>query len=204
MKAIRGIVFNFGGVISQPMDSALLPRVQALTGWAPEVTLAGWRRHRSGMDADVISVRELYRRIAADLGQKLPSETLDALAEADFAAWSLPNPETLAWARALKAEGRRIGILTNMPTAFLPWFDRCAAGFRALADAEVISGAEGIVKPDPAIYALMARRMALPPEALLFLDDTPANVEAARACGWNAHRFTSAADAEEALRALEA
>lgn len=204
MKAIRGIVFDFGGVISLPMDSGFLPRVRELTGWAPEQVRAGWKRHRAGMDADTISVRELYRRMAEDLGQTLAPGTSDALAEADFAAWAHPNPETLAWARALKAEGYRIGILTNMPTDFLPWFDRCAAEFRALADAEVVSGAEGIVKPNPAIYALMARRIDLPPEALLFLDDTLANVEAARACGWHAHPFTSAADAAEALRALEA
>ncbi len=204
MKAIRGIVFDFGGVISLPMNPTFLPRVRELTGWTPEETLAGWRRHRAKMDADAISIRELYRRIAEDFATPLTEETLDALAEADFEAWARPNPETLAWARALKAEGFRIGILTNMPTDFLPWFDRCAADFRALADAEVVSGAEGIVKPDAAIYALMARRIGLPPEALLFLDDTPANVEAAQACGWHAHRFVSVADAQEALRALGA
>lgn len=204
MKVIRGIVFDFGGVISLPMDPGFLPKVQALTGWTPEQTLAGWRRHRAKMDADAISIRELYRCLVADHGQVLAPDVVDALAEADFAAWARPNPETLAWARALKAEGYRIGILTNMPTDFLPWFDRCAAEFRALADAEVVSGAEGIVKPDPAIYALMARRIDLPPEALLFLDDTLANVEAARACGWHALRFTSAAEADVTLRALEA
>lgn len=204
MKTIRGIVFDFGGVISLPMDPAFLPKVQTLTGWRPEQTLAGWRRHRAGMDANAISARELYRRLAADDGQTLAPDTIDALVEADFAAWARPNPETLAWARALKAKGYRIGILTNMPTDFLPWFDRCAAEFRTLADAEVISGAEGIVKPNPAIYALLARRIALPPEALLFLDDTLANVEAARACGWHAHPFSSVAEAKAALRALEA
>lgn len=200
MKAIRGIVFDFGGVISLPMDPTFLPRVQALTGWLPERTLEGWRRHRSGMDADTLSAQALYRRMAEDFGTQLTEETLNTLAKLDFDAWARPNPETFAWAQELKRQGFRIGILTNMPTAFLPWFDRCAAGFRALADAEVVSGAEHIVKPNPAIYDLMVRRIGLPPEALLFLDDTQANVDAARACGWHAHRFVSVAGAQQALR----
>ncbi len=204
MNVIRGVVFDFGGVISLPMDPALYAQVKALAGWSAEALHAGWRRHRSGMDADVISVQELYRRMAADEGRVFAEETVEALALADFNAWSRPNPETLAWAQRLKASGYAIGILTNMPTDFLPWFDRCAAAFRALADAEVVSGAEGIVKPNAVIYQLMAQRLALPPEALFFLDDTQANVEAARACGWYAHRFVDVPGAMAALREIEA
>ena len=89
-----------------------------------------------------------------------------------------------------------------MPSSFIPWFDRCARDFRALADAEVISGLERIVKPNPEIYALMARRMALPPAELFFLDDTQANVDAARACGWHAERFLSVPQAKAALASL--
>jgi len=202
MKRIRGIVFDFGGVISLPPEPSFYESIAALAGWSRETLLAGWRRHRSGMDADFISIRELYRRIAADLGQCLSAATQDALAKADFDAWVRPNPETLAWARELKAAGLRVGILTNMPTAFLPWFDRCAAAFRALADAEVVSGAEHLVKPGEAIYRLMERRIGLPPEALCFFDDTQANVDAARALGWRAERFVSAAQARAALEAM--
>ena len=203
MNTIKGIVFDFGGVISMPCDPTFLPHVQDLTGWTPEETLAGWKKHRSGMDADTISVRELYRRMAADRGETLSAETLDDIAESDFNAWSQPNPATLEWARQLKAAGYRIGILTNMPTDFIPWFDRCAAAFRALADAEVISGAEHLVKPNPEIYALMVERIGLPPEQLIFLDDTLANVEAARACGWHGHHFKGVEGAAQALADLQ-
>ena len=202
MKRIEGIVFDFGGVISQAQDARFFPEVERLTGWPRETVLAGWVRHRRRMDADDISIAELYRLIAADLGQALAPGLAERLGKIDFDSWSAPNPETFAWARELKAAGYRIGILTNMPTDFLPWFDRCAAGFRALADAEVVSGQERMVKPNPAIYALMAGRMALPPAALLFFDDTQANVDAARACGWNAARFTTVAQAKADLEAL--
>ena len=225
MKAIKGIVFDFGGVISAAHDVTFWEKAKALTGWSREEIWAGWRRHRWMLDADFVTAQGLYYLIEQDLGKTLDGKTLDALAEMDYDSWAVPNPETLAWAKELKAAGFKIGILTNMPTNFIPWFNRAAAGFkigiltnmptnfipwfnraaaefRALADAEVISGAEHIVKPDPAIYALMAQRLALPPEALCFFDDMLPNVEAAQRCGWHAVQFTSATAAREALTAL--
>ena len=202
MKAIKGIVFDFGGVISAAHDVTFWEKAKALTGWSREEIWAGWRRHRWMLDADFVTAQGLYYLIEQDLGKTLDGKTLDALAEMDYDSWAVPNPETLAWAKELKAAGFKIGILTNMPTNFIPWFNRAAAEFRALADAEVISGAEHIVKPDPAIYALMAQRLALPPEALCFFDDMLPNVEAAQRCGWHAVQFTSATAAREALTAL--
>lgn len=202
MIRIRGIVFDFGGVISEPDLPGFFTRTNGLTGWTQEQVLAGWKRHRAGLDRDEIPVAELYRRIAADLNTPLADDLLHAIGRLDYEAWSPPNPETFVWAQELKAAGFRIGILTNMPTEFLPWFDRCAAPFRALADAEVISGEEHLIKPEPAIYARMAERMGLAGEELFFLDDSPVNVDAARACGWQAHRFTTVAAARAALRAV--
>ena len=92
--------------------------------------------------------------------------------------------------RRLKADGRKLGILTNMsPDFYERLFVPRAAAYRALVDAEVVSGLEHLYKPQRAIYDLMAQRLALPPERLLFFDDTPANVEAARACGWQAEVY---------------
>ena len=47
----------------------------------------------------------------------------------------------------------------------------------------VISGEEGIRKPEPAIYALAAERLGLPAEAIVFVDDLPHNLEPARELG---------------------
>jgi putative hydrolase of the HAD superfamily len=204
MKQIKGIVFDFGGVISAAHDETFWAKAKALTGWSREEIWAGWRKHRWMLDADFITPQGLYYLIGKEMGAVPHAQTLDRLAEMDYDSWAVPNPETLAWARELKDAGFKIGILTNMPTNFIPWFNRAAADFRALADAEVISGAEHIVKPDPAIYALMAKRLELPPESLCFFDDMLPNVEAAQKCGWQSAQFTSVAAAREALAALMA
>jgi HAD superfamily hydrolase (TIGR01509 family) len=64
----------------------------------------------------------------------------------------------------------------------------------------VVSGEEGVVKPDPAIYQLMLRRFELRPEECVFIDDKAANVAAAQALGVNAIQFENPAQLETALR----
>lgn len=199
---IQGVVFDFGGVISSVQAPEYFAVVKAQTGWDRASVLEGWAHHRRLLDADTIGPEELYRRMAADLGQTLSEETIRILVKADYDSWSSLNEATYAWAQELKAAGYRIGILTNMPSSFIPWFDRCAGVFRQLADAELISGLEHMAKPQPEIYALMAQRMALPPSELFFMDDTLRNVEAAQACGWHAAQFTSVDEARKAFASL--
>ena len=64
---------------------------------------------------------------------------------------------------------------------FLAWFDGL-----------LISGDEGVVKPDPAIYTLLLERFGLTAERTVFIDDRVENVEAARAAGLAGLHFVSA------------
>ncbi len=201
MEKILGVVFDSGGVISMPQDPAFFPVARQLTGLTDEAFREGWLRHRPGLDDGSYPLAEMYHRILADNGcDTLSASDLKALCKADFDSWAHPNLATFELAKDLKRLGLRLGILTNMPEEFIPWFDRMAGAFRKLADAEVISGCVRLIKPDPAIFDLMAERMALKPVNLLFLDDMDYNVKAAQACGWHAARFTSAEDARALLR----
>ena len=74
---------------------------------------------------------------------------------------------------------------------------RARFGFLELFRDIVVSGDEKIIKPDPAIFALLCKRNGLRAEDCLFIDDSMKNVKGAEACGWQAHHFTS----PEALRA---
>ncbi|MEA4929533.1 MAG: HAD family phosphatase [Candidatus Limiplasma sp.] len=48
----------------------------------------------------------------------------------------------------------------------------------------MISVEEGLIKPNAAIYQRLTDRYGLKPEECLFIDDNPANIEAARRLGW--------------------
>lgn len=63
-----------------------------------------------------------------------------------------------------------------------------------------VSAHEGVTKPDPAIYRRCLDRNGLAAADCLFVDDSPANVEGARAVGMEAVHFTGAAPLIAALR----
>lgn len=54
-----------------------------------------------------------------------------------------------------------------------------------------VSGDVKLIKPDPAIYELHTKTFDLDRERTFFIDDSPANIEAAEAHGWQAMLFTS-------------
>lgn len=189
---VDGVVFDFGGVISvSPREGWSLYPFCAARGVGRAAVDAGWARYRHLWDGGFISFEEMYRRMFADAGVGISDADVAELWEIDAVAWIRDlRADTLELMRALKARGRRIGILTNMSPDFHErLFVPRAAAYRALADAEVVSGLERLYKPERPIYDLMARRMGLPPGRLLFVDDTPANVEAARGYGWQAEVY---------------
>ena len=188
-----GVVFDFGGVISvSPMEGWELYPFCAARGVDRTTVEAGWKRYRHLWDGGFISFDEMYRRIFADAGVEISGADLEELWEIDAVGWIRNlRPETLDLMRMLKAQGKKLGILSNMSPDF---HDRLfvprAADYRALVDVEVISGLEKLYKPERPIYDLTQRRMGLSPERLLFLDDTPVNVNAARSYGWQAEVYS--------------
>lgn len=190
----KGVVFDFGGVISlSPLgDGDMLRTYCESLGLTRAAFDDGWRKYRAMWDGGECSFDELYRLTFANAG--LPPPTPDQLAQLwrfDAEGWVRTlSPLTLGLMKDLKAAGKKIGILSNMSEDFHDklFAPRCAE-YIALADAEIISGIERLVKPDRAIYDLAAQRLCLEPHELLFLDDTQSNVAAARKWGWRAHVY---------------
>lgn len=59
-------------------------------------------------------------------------------------------------------------------------------------DGIVVSGREGMMKPEPEIFQLLVRRYELDPSRTLFIDDVQKNVDAAQAQGIRGIRFANA------------
>ena len=110
-------------------------------------------------------------------------------------------PGSVDLVRTLHAAGVPQWGLTNWSAELYPHaparFD-----FLQLLEDVVVSGVEGLAKPDPAVYALTGRRAGHPLERLVFVDDRADIVEAAAACGMRALVFTDAATLRADLRAL--
>lgn len=117
-------------------------------------------------------------------------------------AHSLTGPvdDTVAILRDLHAAGVPLFALTNWSAETYP-LARERYDFLDLFDDVVVSGAEGVAKPDPAIFAVLRERVGRPLEECVFVDDGPHNVAAAAAAGLDAILFTDTGHLRDDLRA---
>lgn len=108
--------------------------------------------------------------------------------------------DTVRVLRDLHGAGVPLVALTNWAAETFP-HARERFDFLQLFDDIVVSGEERVAKPDPAIFAILARRAGRPLTECVFVDDSPANVEAAAAAGMDAIRFTDTGHLRGDLRA---
>jgi 2-haloacid dehalogenase len=91
----------------------------------------------------------------------------------------------------LAASGTRLLALTNWSAeTFAP--AREVMTFLDRFEGVLVSGEEGVAKPDPRVFALLAARYSLVPANTVYVDDARANVAAAAAFGFDAVHFRGA------------
>jgi putative hydrolase of the HAD superfamily len=111
-----------------------------------------------------------------------PQHLLADFIEHGFATceWLEGAEEALAWCRS---NGIRSGVITNGPSSMQ------RAKLRSLqmterVDIILVSGEEGVAKPETAIFHRAAERLGVSPERCVFVGDNPvADVDGARRAG---------------------
>jgi len=90
------------------------------------------------------------------------------------------------------AELKRTGVpryaLTNWSAETFPP-QRNRFEFLSWFDGIVVSGNEGVIKPDPRIFRILLDRYRIAPQEAVFIDDNPANAEAATTLGIHGIHF---------------
>ena len=199
MAELRGLLVDYGGVLTTDVFASFAAFCTA-EGLAPDAVRDAFRTDPdatallAGLETGELTAAEFEPRFAALLGvapERLITRLFGGMA---------PDEAMLAGVRAARAAGLRTGLLSNSWS--VADYDR--ALLAELFDAWVISAEVGLRKPDPAIYALAAERMGLPPEAIAFVDDLPGNLKPARALGMTTivHRGDAAATLTELEGAL--
>lgn len=187
----RVVVFDLGNVLiawdPEPAVAAAVGSERARAFLSdPAVDFAGWnlaqdagRPWASAEDLLVAehpqwedAIRGYRRNFAASLLGPVPG-----------------GPEVLADLAA--AGSARLAALTNWSAELFP-LARARYGFLDLFETIVVSGEEGLAKPDPRIYGALSTRLGVPLSACVFIDDSPANVAAGAALGMDAVQFTDA------------
>ena len=121
-EEIKAVVFDFGGVMTTSTMPQRVIELAKEKGVDWEVFRHGFEAHRLDYDAGRITLAEMYGFIWVDAGLSVDAETTAAFMEADDRSWCYRNERTLAWMKALKASGRKIGILSNQSADFAARF----------------------------------------------------------------------------------
>ncbi|WP_420959820.1 HAD family hydrolase [Brucella sp. IR073] len=109
--------------------------------------------------------------------------------------------DSVAILEKLVADGRDVTMLTNFASDTLREA-QARFPFLTISRGVTVSGDIGLIKPDVAIYEHHAKAFDLEPAATLFIDDTLANVEGARAAGWQAVQFVGSGQLKTDLQQL--
>jgi putative hydrolase of the HAD superfamily len=179
---IKAVVFDYGNVISLPPPPEAREELSRITG-LPAETLADLdRKYRSEYDRGVFDGRGYYKFLLAGLGIFPDDPVLEQIAEIDWGSWKHINSGAVDLMRDIKKAGVSLGILSNMPCDFLAW-GRDHIPVFAEADAAVFSCEVNLVKPEPAIYEKLKNSIRCDYGEIVFFDDLPDNISAARKLG---------------------
>jgi glucose-1-phosphatase len=188
------VLFDLGGVL---IEVAGVRAMLELTGIASEEEL--WRRWLTcrwvrRFESGRCSETDFAAGVVADWQLELsPAAFLAAFQ--DWPTGPLPGAaELVAQTRASVATG----CFSN--TNALHWHDHIAAWpLTGLFDHRFLSFELGLLKPDTAAFAQVARLLEVPAERVLFLDDNAVNVAGAAAAGFQAARAAGVHEARQRL-----
>lgn len=190
---------------------ALFDLGDVVARWDPSPRLAEYAR-RSGVSVDEVSRRlaqddfwedtdrgvysadEMHEQICKRLGVAFTRDELLGLQALAFR----PQPDVLRIAQELSPR-HRVGILTNNAPLLREAVPRHFPELERIFAPILYSFEFGHVKPAQALFEAVARALALAPGEILFADDQPGHVAAARRSGWDAVRFESAPQLRGAL-----
>jgi 2-haloacid dehalogenase len=193
MSATPAIIFDVGNV---------------LLDWRPDRIYAETISEADERAWFMTHVVPLTWHEAQDLGRTCAEGTAERVAQ--FPAWEArirefydrwletiagDIPGSVDILKDLREQGYPVHAITNFSAELWP---KTVAAYPFLGwfDVAIVSGEEGVLKPDPEIFRRLLRRTGLQAGDCIFIDDREANVAAAGALGFRTIHFTT----PEALR----
>ena len=181
---MKGLLVDFGGVLTTNVFDSFRAFCED-EGLDPEAIKRLFREDPRalacvrGLERGELTEEQFAERFGELL--ELEPERRDGLVDRMFGHIQ-EDAEMVEALRRARKRGVKTGLISNSMGAGR--YDRST--FPELFDGVVISGDEGMHKPEPAIYELGAERVGLEPSDCVFVDDLRENCEGAEAVGMTA------------------
>lgn len=178
---IEAVIFDIGGVLIRIEIGAALQSV-ASTLKRPAAGLSALYQHQILIDFETgrVSAAEFHGAIERMLGCPFPftnfCETWNSIFQDEIAT-------TVALLEQLKRRpGLKVGVLSNTNSIHLAWLRERMEVLRGIEHLYA-SNELGYRKPEPESYREVLKRMNVPAERAVFVDDLAVNVAGAQAVG---------------------
>ncbi len=189
---IRNIVFDMGNVVIQFDPKSFIDREGILDPEDRKIVMnelflsVEWAQ----MDAGTLTEQTAEPSILERFPERLKQPVRRLLYDWAYPREMIPGMENLV--QRLKDAGYGIYLLSNASRAQHDYWPKFPVS--RLFDGKLISCDLGKVKPMHDIYRAFTDQFSLNPDECIFIDDAPANVAGAVACGWHGIVFHGNSD----------
>ncbi len=189
------VAFDLGNVLCDVDEISASKKLASVSGLSPEATqqIAFGQRQKLLFESGKMSFKEHAEIAIKKLGILMSNSQFTEIYDSVL----IPSFEMFPLVRKLERTCR-IALVSNTSEPhwnsakqFLPFSSRLCP--------VILSYSIRAMKPDPAFYDALLKRSSVPADRILFVDDLPVNIEAAKYAGMHGHRFTTRSDLESEL-----
>ena len=186
---IKAVIFDFGGVLidwdPRNLYSRFFPeQPQAMEDFLTEISFMEWNNQQDK--------GRPFTEAVALLSKQFPhhAHLISAYRENWKESITGSIEGTVKLLTMLKENGYSLYGLSNWSAETFP-IVRHEFEFLNLFDEIILSGEVKLIKPDPEIFELCLQKISIPADQCLFIDDSEANIIAAKKLGFDTIRFIS-------------
>jgi len=198
--AVRCVLFDIGGVLVRWDDAVAFDRVARRYRLDPARVTMVLEALRPGLQTGRLTLHEFWSSFSNAVGVPLP-EDWRTLWVSELARKARPRRAVQLLAAELRRSGARTGLFSNTDPSHWRYFR--SSGWLSGFSPTIPSFQIHVVKPDPRAFRRATRRLPAGAAPPIFIDDHPANVEAARRAGWDPLLFTTVHHLRDDLRVRE-
>lgn len=196
MSAPKAIVFDFGGVLTKDTNRAVVVQfIQKSFDLTNEEFEKVNEKKRSAVKQGKTD-EEFWLAYAKTRGIQLPGDWSQAFRSVMKDAIGI-NPDMFSLVAKLQDQQIKVALLSNIDERLSKLIRDF--GFYDPFNPCLLSCEIGVEKPDPKAYQILLDKLELPARKILFIDDSPENVESARNIGIDAILFVSTEQLREEL-----
>lgn len=177
---IRGIAFDWGGIFTDgTFDSDAVRNLANVAGTDPERVHAAYFPLMEEFEVGAFDLGGFIDRFVERTGSRVDEDLLAST----FLKSGIERPDMFGILAGIP-DSYRVGMLSNNVPALC---DKVRNDIRMeRIEKFVFSNEIGVRKPDPAAFSALEAAMELPPHEIVFIDDSAANIQAARELGFHA------------------